>query len=553
MHTLLLEGASTAGGLFTLGKLNFLDMCNGRDGTLLTRGIFEEFYKEVGGSGFEIKEANNFFLEIIGNEPLLTFKTQAQLLAPIMDGNTITGVKVLEQGSEVVYSGKRFIDATADGDLSAMAGASYTYGGEDIGEIDRKMGVTLIFELSGVNWTRVFFHLNTQRLFGALTGNRLAVGATNKIAWGYEEEGFEYVPADSMIRFRGLNMTRQRGGSVLINALVVFDTDPLDSASYSEAVRRAEAELVKLLPYMRGNYAGFRNAELASTADRLYVRETRHIIGEYQLTIDDVLENRDSWDKIAIGSYPADVQPSVSQPSGTVIGNPDRYAVPFRCLIPLKIENLLIVGRSSSYTSLAASSARVVPLGMACGQAAGTAAAQSVSEGSSFRQMSRSPDAVARLQSALRAQGAYLEDFDIQEPIMSHWAYDGMASLRRLGLIGGGYNNDYKLDQPIDKAHFQNLLNSIVSRSDVDIDSVRVTGTLTNRNVLDSVAYVVLSAGDSSELNEKRSHADNMAHLSAAGLIDGDLLKRFDDSSAVPTTAEAAVLLANLYNCIMPS
>ena len=67
------------------------------------------------------------------------------------------------------------------------------------------------------------------------------------------------------------------------------------------------------------------------------MRESRHIVGEYQLTIDDVLENRDQWDKIAIGAYPVDVQPTATQTYGTVIGSPDRYAVPFRSLVPLKV------------------------------------------------------------------------------------------------------------------------------------------------------------------------------------------------------------------------
>lgn len=98
------------------------------------------------------------------------------------------------------------------------------------------------------------------------------------------------------------------------------------------------------------------------------MRESRHIIGEYQLTIDDVLENRDCWDKIAIGSYPVDVQPTAQQTYGTVVGNPDRYAIPYRSIVPLEVENLLVVGRSASYKSLAAGSARVIPIGMAEGE-----------------------------------------------------------------------------------------------------------------------------------------------------------------------------------------
>ena len=61
-ETLLVEDDDALGGLMTLGELNFIDMCNGRDGTLLTRGTFEEFYNAVGGTAFDIPTAKDVFL-----------------------------------------------------------------------------------------------------------------------------------------------------------------------------------------------------------------------------------------------------------------------------------------------------------------------------------------------------------------------------------------------------------------------------------------------------------------------------------------------------------
>jgi hypothetical protein len=411
------------------------------------------------------------------------------------------------------------------------------------------MGVTLVFELSGVNWTRVFFHLNAQRLHGMLTGNPQIVGATNRVAWGYNTEGFSYIPQDPMIRMRGPNIARQRQGTVLINALVIFDVEPLDPESYQDAINRAKAELNYLLPYMRENFAGFENAELASTASQLYVRETRHIIGEYKLTIDDVLENRDQWDKIAIGSYPADIQPSILQTYGTVIGNPDRYAVPFRSLVPLYVDNLLIVGRSASFTSQAASSARVIPLGMACGQAAGVAAAQSIRESIDFRRMSRDPDAIARLQSTLRDQGAFLEDFTIYEPIMSHWAYFGLSTLRRIGLMAGGYDNDYQLEAPMYKWRLQHQLNGVVRKAGYSFGLIEFDDPTTSELIIDAVAsvYLLSADGDTSWPTSRRSHEENLGLLSGAGLLDPTLAAFFADGYSVPHAAEVSMLLANLF------
>ena len=538
-RTLLIVKESSLGGLMTLGKLNFIDMCYGGDGTLLTRGIFEDFYDAVGGSAFDITEAKNYFLRQIIAEPLITLRTNALLTDVVMNGSALSGIKVSEAGTLITYTARRFIDATADGDLAAMSGVPYTYGGEDIGEKDRLMGVTLVFELSGVSWTQVFLHLNGQRLADKLSGNPRSVGATLKTAWGYEEEGFSYIPNDPLMRLRGFNAARQKNGNVLINALLIFGVEPLDEQSRLQAIARAEAELVYLIPYINENFSGFGKARLASCAEQLYVRETRHIIGEYQLTIDDVLENRDQPDKIAIGSYPADVQPSAERPWGTVIGNPDRYAVPFRSLVPLAVDNLLVVGRSASFTSLAASSARVIPLGMACGEAAGAAAAQSVKENISFRDMCADNAAIARLQAELKEGGAYLEDFSISEPVMSHWAYDSLATLRRLGLADGGYQNDYRLDVPIDKWRFQNLLNALNRKLGINSADIEISDNANYGEILAAVAKALRAA----------IAAPSKTDTEILSLVmPTELAERFSDSSWTPNAAEVMVLLANYYN-----
>jgi len=232
-----------------------------------------------------------------------------------------------------------------------------------------------------------------------------------------------------------------------------------------------------------------------------------------------------------------------------VIGNPDRYAIPFRCLTTLNVDNLLIVGRSASFSSLAASSARVVPLGMACGQAAGPAAALSRGEDLDFRVMSRDEETIARLQAQLKAQGAYLEDFSIDEPFMSHWAYKGMAALRRLGLMSGGYDNDYRLDEHITKQHFLYLLNGVVEKSGIDLYEYKFSGPINNKSVIDGVAAVYLSVNGNNDhngitLNEQgRSHMDKLGMLSGAGILSAELIVHFMEEDVAPHIAEVVMLL----------
>lgn len=545
MKTLLLGEDQALGGLMTIGELNFIDMCESRDGTLLTQGFFKEFYDAVGGSAFDIVEARNYFLQVATDEPMLTLRTENAFQAPIMDGAAICGVRTLENGVNREYYASRIIDATVDADVAAVAGVPYTYAGEDIGEKDRQMGVTLVFELSGVNWSKVSMHLNWQRFWAeVLKKSNTDMGATGKTAWGYTKEGYAYEPKDEMMRLRGFNIARQNNGNVLINALIIFGVDPLSDESKAQGIARAQAEMEYLIPYIRENFKGFEKAELVKTADQLYVRESRHTIGEYRLTIDDVLENRDQWDKIAIGAYPVDVQPTATQTYGTVIGFPDRYAIPFRCLVPQRVDNLLVVGRSASYMSLAAGSARVIPIGMAEGEAAGVAVAYSVQNNRSFRDMTADENAIAYMQERLKEMGAYLEDFEVHEPIMDHWAYSGVKVLRSLGILDGGYSNDYKLDEPISRWRYQNMINNVLKKSGITQDYIEVNDNPPCRQIIGTSARAVATAEG---MKYENDYAVYLQALQDRGILTDELLPYFANEDVNPNVAEVVMLQANLY------
>ncbi|MDD2432872.1 MAG: FAD-dependent oxidoreductase, partial [Clostridia bacterium] len=379
LKTLLLEDDYALGGLMTLGQLNFLDMNHGPQHELLTRGIFAEFYKDL-GNAFDVEEAKSYFLKKVKREKNITLLLNTEVIAPLVEGNKIVGVKTQEDDLEKEYFSLRVIDATTDADLAAQTGVPYTIGGEDYGEKGLLMGVTLVFEVAGVNWDRVVQYLKHE-------DKNPHTGADKVAAWGYGQEAEEYVPQDPLMRFRGPNLARQKNGNVLVNALLIFGVDSLDPASKAAGIARGKKEIPHIVQFMRQKFPGFENAAFVGTAEQLYVRETRHIQGEYRLTITDVLENRDHWDKIGYGSYPVDVQPTSPTNSGNVIGKPDIYAIPFRCLVPLEVENLLVVGRSASYDSLPHGSARVIPVGMVTGEAAGVACAYSIKEAVSFREM----------------------------------------------------------------------------------------------------------------------------------------------------------------------
>lgn len=551
MKTLLLSKDSTPGGLYTLGALNFIDVPETRDGTLLVGGIYEEFVNAVGGSGFDIVNAANVFNDMLTAEDNLTVRYGAKFQEPVMNGNTITGVTVLEEGDMLVtYNAPYIIDATQDGDVAAAAGAPYTYAGEDIGERDREMGVTLVFRVSGVNWDSMCRYLTIKRGIGEIFNKSTSMGVSGNTAWGFSDEGYAYEPSDEAMRLRGFNMAKQDNGDVLVNALLIFDVDPLDEASREEGIARAKAELENIIPYLQDEFWGFGDCELAGTAEDLYVRESRHITCEYNLTIDDVLENRDQDDRIAVTSYPVDVQPTKTQTYGTVVGYPDQYAVGYKSLVPQDVDGLLVVGRAAGYTSLAAGSARIVPTGMACGEAAGVAVAVAKAQSATPRDLVDDDAAIAEIQEKLTAQGAKLDHTQTHEDVMDHWAYPGVKVLRSLGVLDGGYDNNYYLDDTITMNRYQNMVNNAVKKAGFELsDKIYVNEEVPARQIIGTMARAVIELEGADKLAD-----DNDVYMNALkerGIMTDELAEYFTDMEAAPNAGAVTLLTARFYSYLL--
>lgn len=551
MKTLLLSKDSTPGGLYTLGALNFIDVPETRDGTLLVGGIYEKFVNAVGGSGFDIVNAANVFNDMLTAEDNLTVRYGAKFQEPVMNGNTITGVTVLEEGDMLVtYNAPYIIDATQDGDVAAAAGAPYTYAGEDIGERDREMGVTLVFRVSGVNWDSMCRYLTIKRGIGEIFNKSTSMGVSGNTAWGFSDEGYAYEPSDEAMRLRGFNMAKQDNGDVLVNALLIFDVDPLDEASREEGIARAKAELENIIPYLQDEFWGFGDCELAGTAEDLYVRESRHITCEYNLTIDDVLENRDQDDRIAVTSYPVDVQPTKTQTYGTVVGYPDQYAVGYKSLVPQDVDGLLVVGRAAGYTSLAAGSARIVPTGMACGEAAGVAVAVAKAQSATPRDLVDDDAAIAEIQEKLTAQGAKLDHTQTHEEVMDHWAYPGVKVLRSLGVLDGGYDNNYYLDDTITMNRYQNMVNNAVKKAGFALsEKIYVNEEIPARQIIGTMARAVIELEGADKLAD-----DNDVYMDALkerGIMTDELAEYFTDMEAAPNAGAVTLLTARFYSYLL--
>ena len=551
MKTLLVEDDDALGGLMTLGMLNFIDQNYGPDGVMLTQGIFLEFYKAL-GNAFDIQEAKDWFLKKCNDEPNITVMLNTEIIAPVMDGKTIAGLEIKKKGDDAsqIVSSLAVIDATVDGDVCAAAGAPYTIGGEDYGAHGAMQGVTLVFELAGVNWNAVVNYL--------MSDDNSGTGVSGMAAWGYSSIAKNYVPTDSNMRMRGPNIARQKNGDVLLNCLIIFGVDAFDPASYAEGIERGNREIPHIVEFMRANYPGFENASFVRHATQLYVRETRHIIGEYRLTITDVLENKDHWDRIGHGGYAVDVHATSPDNSGNIIGQPDIFSIPFRCLVPLEIDQLLITGRSASYDSLPHGSTRVIPVGMVTGEACGVAVAYSVANSVTFRQMTRDPDAILWLQNQLKSQGAYLTEYDPPRvAVMDHWAYRGLVVVRELGMAAGGYYNDYKMDDVItNRWALQTRVNglmTIANERTADWGDFQVPDLkFYLREEETTVAKLFLTAAKCASRGGTFTDASEAEkYLILRGVLDRNDLDHFSNLDAAMTYGQLFYVLGGLYTALM--
>ncbi|MGG1555711.1 FAD-dependent oxidoreductase [Paenibacillus ferrarius] len=465
LSTLLVDGRNREilGGLMTLGWINSIDMNYSTGKTLLgkddvwNKGFFSEWYAKIEGDSFDVNTAANAFYDLVKNEKNIDVLMGTSKIAPLMaegkslvQGATIT----LANGTTQTVKAQSVIDATQDGDFAAAAGVGFTIGHEDIGDPNSKMAVTLAFRLRGV--TPEVWDLMAKRLNGDDDVNS---GVNEVSVYGYKEMSNYPAINKTRAKMRGLNMGRQNDNTVLINSLQIFGVDTFNPQSVKEAFDIGKQELPNVVDYMKKTFPEFATLELDGTAPELYVRETRHMQGEYRLSIVDVCTNADQWDRIGFGSYPVDIQRISPTDSGTVVCKPKQYAIPFRSLVPLKVDGLLVVGRAASYDTLPHGSARVIPTGMAEGEAAGAAAAQAKQENKSFRELSASKESIAKLQAQLNKQGMVVQPIAIKpQPFMEHKQFDALKTALTLGLAAGAYDNNFHLDDAANPKRMVNLV-----------------------------------------------------------------------------------------------
>ena len=316
-------------------------------------------------------------------------------LQPVLEENTITGVLVSSKSGIQLLNAKIVIDCTGDGDVAARSGVPYEMGNEELGliqpatmfyhisnvdadklEADIQANIDNFYRKDGVNYRSLHWRVTQARENGDWTLDRVSIGL-----------------------FR---MPKKDEWCVNTSRIMGVDSTSNESLTRAEIEGRKQAE--EITKFLRKYVPGCEDVRVKSTASHVGIRESRHIKGEYRLLADDLLEAKVPEDSVFLAANSVDVHGRFGPKSNEYVPiNGSYYGVPYRSLVPVKIENLLIAGRCVSADSTAAGAIRVMPPCMAMGQAAGTAAAISVKEGCTPRTLD-----TQKLMVTLKENGVYL-------------------------------------------------------------------------------------------------------------------------------------------------
>lgn len=471
LKVLLVEKRDGPGGLMTYGMLNTIDMNLGTDGELLNRGVFEEFYHKLGRNSFDVEEAKGIFQEMLEaeSEKLTQMYQVKNIELGVKNSyeNTSDEKNELQEAKQKIityvmidgdkYVAKNYIDCTQDAEITAMAGAEYTIGWEDMNEKNKSMSATLVIKMDGVDWEKMCRYIDESKIEGT--------GHSDYGAWAFGEFTKQYVPSQTHMRLKALNIGKQNDGSVLINSLQILNVNTLDEEQKEMAYQKCVKEAEKVAEFIARNIPGFEKATLSGVADELYVRETRHIVGEEKLTVKDILDSTYTSHAVAMGSYPLDVQTTSIYDWGYVIANPKQYYIPFGCIIPKGYTNLLTASRCASYSSMAAGSARVIPTGMSLAEAAATAASISSQRNLTFPEILSNSAYMKDLQQKIVVKGGYIDNQS--KPILNKndKNYELVVEMCEKGILALGYNNEFNAHEMISETDFILLVKTYLKRS----------------------------------------------------------------------------------------
>lgn len=415
---LLVEATGCLGGMGTSGLVStFAPMGDGERPLVggFAREMVEKMYA-VGGLGPEV--TREFWMSHYNRR--IPFKPEA--LKRVLDAMAVdAGVDILfftrvididvtdrivngaiisnVEGSRFIKA-KAFIDCTGDATLAALAGAECRVVTRDSDSIAPS---TLCSLFGGIDWDHPAYgdgYEGTEAMKKKVKTEILHQALED----GHFTQDDRFMP--------GMNKIGEKVAQ--LNAGHVFELNALDAKELSDGMILGRRIAVEYETFFRKYVPGCEDAELLTTAPVMGVRDTRRIVGEFELTIEDFLARRKFPDQVAVYNRPTDNHPTNTTPeeyqrflreyeNTGKLGRGESVGIPYSILVPREWINLWVAGRCHSSDTRVHGSIRAQSAAYMMGEAAGTAACQSIATG----QPACDLDTQALVET-LRSAGAYL-------------------------------------------------------------------------------------------------------------------------------------------------
>jgi hypothetical protein len=314
---------------------------------------------EFGPEVFYDHEIAIYTLYQMLEEAGVNLRTNTSAIDPLINGNRISGITYFDNSGPHTIAAQAVIDCSGDGHLAAKAGVPFEKGDEVKG---RMMAVSLTFFMANAETDKIEEYDDpyfTRYAAMGIKSGRLHEDL-HQIYWF---PGFH----DNMIFF---------------NAVHIKDIDGTNPAEIQKAAHEARKRVRQLAQFFKEEIRGFEKAHVETMGPTVGVRETRRFEGIYKLTGDDIFAGKKFLDGVVCCDNAVDDVWRGSNISTyeSLIDKGLYYQVPFRCMLPEQIENLLFSGRCICADTVALASMRGMATCMGLGQAAGTAAAMAVTE-----------------------------------------------------------------------------------------------------------------------------------------------------------------------------
>ncbi len=363
LKTALIERYGCVGGNLTLGYVGPLlgKVCGGtvadeiEDAICAKRGAVPDFEKA--------KIALTALLDEAGVDVYL----QTCVISAEKVGERIEKVHTAGKFGNISFDAEVFIDATGDGDLAVQSGCPSEMGREGDGLVQP---VTLMFVIEGVDPDQPLLCRHEEDYTDLGDGREYLDLCHTACRTGELPENV------NIVRLYATGTSTER----MVNATQENRIDPLNATDVFKAEASLRRQIGKIVDFLKNNIPGFADIRIKGSASTLGVRESRRILGRYQLTEDDLMAGRVFPDTVV---HKANFCLDIHNPSGAGQSvhaekrpvTPPLYDIPFSAMCPIGCNNLITAGRCISGTHVAHSSYRVMRICMAMGQAAGAAAA----------------------------------------------------------------------------------------------------------------------------------------------------------------------------------